>query len=157
MSNESDVKKRRVENGTKKANNHSKIYQPFRAIGYVTNEIPYVINNHGQEYFLTSCVGSSFQTYNLGKMNLLFVSTPTPKPISALATHKKLIYAASGNCVIGYKRGKEINRVGGQGDFNITQILILGAYIAALCDDNTLKLWDTTTGGKWDSADNIDL
>ncbi|KAL7320299.1 rRNA-processing protein utp21, variant 2 [Mucor circinelloides] len=146
MSNESDVKKRRVENGTKKANNHSKIYQPFRAIGYVTNEIPYVINNHGQEYFLTSCVGSSFQTYNLGKMNLLFVSTPTPKPISALATHKKLIYAASGNCVIGYKRGKEINRVGGQGDFNITQILILGAYIAALCDDNTLKLWDTTTG-----------
>lgn len=90
-------------------------------------------------------------------MNLLFVSTPTPKPISALATHKKLIYAASGNCVIGYKRGKEINRVGGQGDFNITQILILGAYIAALCDDNTLKLWDTTTGGKWDSADNIDL
>ena len=29
-------------------------------------------------------------------MNLLFVSTPTPKPISAMATHKKLIYAATG-------------------------------------------------------------
>lgn len=81
-------------------------------------------------------------------MNLLFVSTPTAKPISALATHKKLIYAASGNSVIGYKRGKEVSRVGGQGEFNITQILILGAYIAALCDDNTLKLWDTTSGGK---------
>lgn len=81
-------------------------------------------------------------------MNLLFVSTPTEKPISAMATHKKLIYAAAGNCVIGYKRGKEVSRVGGKGDFSITQILILGAYIAALCDDNTLKLWDTTTGGK---------
>lgn len=72
MSNESDVKKRRVENGTKKANNHSKIYQPFRAIGYVTNEIPYVINNHGQEYFLTSCVGSSFQTYNVNYLEIRY-------------------------------------------------------------------------------------
>jgi U3 small nucleolar RNA-associated protein 21 len=80
-------------------------------------------------------------------MNLLFVSTPTEKPITAMATHKKLIYAASGNCISTYKRGKEVYRVGGKGDFNIIQILTLGAYIAALCDDNTLKLWDTHTGG----------
>ncbi|KAI8333218.1 Utp21 specific WD40 associated putative domain-containing protein [Blakeslea trispora] len=148
MSNDTsiDAKKRRVEDGIKKSTNHSKIYQPFRAIGYVTNEIPYVINNFGQEYFLTTCVGNSFQTYNLGKMNLLFVSAPSEKPITALATHKKLVYAASGNNVIGYKRGKEVSRVGGKGQFTITQIIILGAYIAALCDDNTLKLWDTTTG-----------
>lgn len=83
-------------------------------------------------------------------MNLLFVSTPTEKPITALATHKKLVYAATGNSVVGYKRGKEVSRVGGgdEAQFNITQFFILGAYIAALCDDNTLKLWDTTTGGK---------
>lgn len=59
-----DTKKRRVES-TKKSTAHSKIYQPFRAIGYVTNEIPYVINNLGQDYFLTTCVGNSFQTYNV--------------------------------------------------------------------------------------------
>ncbi|KAI7904599.1 Utp21 specific WD40 associated putative domain-containing protein [Cokeromyces recurvatus] len=140
-----DVKKRRIDNDKKKSVNHSRIYQPFRAIGYVTNEVPYVINNFGNEYFLTTCVGNSFQTYNLGKMNLLFVSTPTEKPISALATYKKLVFAAAGNYVIGYKRGKEVTRVGGNGNFNIIQILILGAYIAALCDDNTLKLWDTNT------------
>ncbi|KAI8967024.1 Utp21 specific WD40 associated putative domain-containing protein [Mycotypha africana] len=141
-----DVKKRRVDNGLKKKSNHSKIYQPFRAIGYITNEVPYVINNHSNEYFLTTCVGSSFQTYNLGKMNLLFVSTPTEEPITALATYRKIVYAAAGNQVIGYKRGKEISRVGGKDNFTIMQILILGAYIAALCDDNTLKLWDTNTG-----------
>lgn len=64
MSIVNDLKKRRVENG-KKAVTHSKVYTPFRAIGYVTNEIPYVINNHGNEYFLTTCVGNSFQTYNV--------------------------------------------------------------------------------------------
>ncbi|GAA5808757.1 hypothetical protein MFLAVUS_002153 [Mucor flavus] len=145
MSTVIDTKKRRVENG-KKPVAHSKIYQPFRAIGYITNEVPYIINNHGQDYFLTTCVGHSFQTYNLGRMNLLFVSTPTEKPITCMASHKRLIYAAAGNVVIGYKRGKEVSRVGGEGDFNIVQIIILGAYIAALCDDNTLKLWDTTSG-----------
>lgn len=65
-----DLKKRRVDNEKKKTVNHSKIYQPFRAIGYVTNEIPYVINNHGQEYFLTSCVGNSFQTYNVSSFTI---------------------------------------------------------------------------------------
>lgn len=64
MSTVTDTKKRRVENG-KKLVAHSKIYQPFRAIGYVTNEVPYIINNHGQDYFLTTCVGNSFQTYNV--------------------------------------------------------------------------------------------
>ncbi|KAI7894563.1 Utp21 specific WD40 associated putative domain-containing protein [Mucor mucedo] len=146
MSDIVDIKKRRVQS-TKKFNIHSKIYQPFRAIGYVTNEIPYLINNLGQDYFLTTCVGSSFQTYNLGRMNLLFVSTPTEKPITCMATHNKVVYAAAGNIVIGYKRGREVSRVGdSEGNFNITQIIILGAYIAALCDDNTVKLWDTTNG-----------
>lgn len=67
MSNDTvtEVKKRRLEKEKKKPNNHSKIYQPFRAIGYVTNEIPYAINNFGNEYFLTTCVGNSFQTYNV--------------------------------------------------------------------------------------------
>lgn len=64
MSTVIDTKKRRVENG-KKPVAHSKIYQPFRAIGYITNEVPYIINNHGQDYFLTTCVGHSFQTYNV--------------------------------------------------------------------------------------------
>jgi U3 small nucleolar RNA-associated protein 21 len=39
----------------------------------VTNEIPYVINNFGNEYFMTTCVGSSFQTYNVIKTPILYI------------------------------------------------------------------------------------
>lgn len=79
MSNDTinQVKKRRLDKETKKSNNHSKIYQPFRAIGYVTNEIPYVINNFGNEYFLTTCVGTSFQTYNVKIYTLTLLDTNT--------------------------------------------------------------------------------
>lgn len=78
-------------------------------------------------------------------MNLLFVSTPTEKPITAMASYKKLMYAAAGNTIFGYLRGKQVSQVGGTGDFTIMQILVLGGYMVALCDDNTLKVWDTTT------------
>lgn len=79
-------------------------------------------------------------------MNLLFVSTPTEKPITAMASFKKLMYVATGNKVFGYLRGKQVSELGGQGEFTIMQILVLGGYMVALCDDNTLKVWDTTTG-----------
>ncbi|KAI8993445.1 Utp21 specific WD40 associated putative domain-containing protein [Pilobolus umbonatus] len=140
-----DIKKRRLDNQQKKSA-HSRIFQPYRALGYVTNEVPYFINNLGSDYFLTTCVGNSFQTYNLERMNLLFVSTPTEKPINAMTYFKKAVYVATENSIIGYNRGKEFRRIVGEGQFSIMQMLILGPYIAALCDDNTLKLWDFTTG-----------
>lgn len=35
-----------------------------------------------------------------------------------------------------------------QGDYEIIQILVLGQHVATLCDDNVLRMWDLTTGGK---------
>ena len=58
-------KKRRLEK--RQSPKHSRIYQPFRAIGYVTNDVPYVINSLGQSYLLTTCVGRSFQTYDVNR------------------------------------------------------------------------------------------
>jgi hypothetical protein len=60
-----DAKRLKATTNEPKKPKHSKIFQPFRAIGYVTNDVPYVINQLGQDYFLTTCVGTSFQTYNV--------------------------------------------------------------------------------------------
>jgi hypothetical protein len=45
-------------------------------------------------------------------MNLLFVGQPTDKPITAMATNgnRKVIYCATENYIIGYKRGKEVSK-----------------------------------------------
>lgn len=50
-----------------------RIFVPFRAIGYVTNEVPFNIQARGQAYFLTTCVGTTFHIYDVAKMNLQFV------------------------------------------------------------------------------------
>lgn len=66
-----DEKRRRTEQPTTgKAVERSRIYQPFRAIGYITTEIPVVIEHHGQDFFMTTSVGRSFQTYNVSSPSL---------------------------------------------------------------------------------------
>lgn len=34
------------------------------------------------------------------------------------------------------------------GEYEIIQILVLGQHVATLCDDNVLRMWDLTSGGK---------
>ncbi|KAI8379183.1 Utp21 specific WD40 associated putative domain-containing protein [Radiomyces spectabilis] len=140
-------KKRRVESTNGKLTvARSHIYQPFRAIGYVTNDVPFVVETRGQDHFLTTCVGYNFQIYNLEKMNLLFVGSRTDRAITAMTVGNNVTYTACGNTIIGSKRGKEISRVGGEGSFTIFQLLVLGSYIAGLCDDNSLRMWDVSSG-----------
>ncbi|RUS16772.1 hypothetical protein BC937DRAFT_90825 [Endogone sp. FLAS-F59071] len=124
----------------------SRIFQPFRALGYVTNNQPFSLHSKGQQYFLTTSIGSSFQIYNVAKMSLLFVGPQTQKPITALASSGDLTFAACGNEVITFRRSKEISRINSQDHFTVFQLLVFGGHLISLCDDNTLKMWDYTTG-----------
>jgi hypothetical protein len=47
---------------------HSKvpqIFSPFRAIGIVANQVPAAVQVRGKAYHVTTCVGKSFQTYDV--------------------------------------------------------------------------------------------
>lgn len=59
-----DNKKQRLEKKQKRTE-RSKIFQPFRALGYITNDIPFAVESRGQDYFMTTSVGHNFQTYNV--------------------------------------------------------------------------------------------
>ncbi|KAF9352917.1 hypothetical protein BGX26_009309 [Mortierella sp. AD094] len=125
-----------------------RLFVPFRAIGYVTNEIPFNIQARGQAYFLTTCVGTTFHIYDVAKMNLLFVGPHTSTPITALATLGDLVFVACGPEVISYKRAKEVGRFSCGTDLrlSIASLEIFGQHIISICSDNTVKLNDHTTG-----------
>ena len=60
-------KRRRVaskENGKTKSR-VPQIFTPFRAIGIVSNHVPPAIQVRGKSYIVTTCVGKSFQTYDV--------------------------------------------------------------------------------------------
>ncbi|KAI9497520.1 Utp21 specific WD40 associated putative domain-containing protein [Zychaea mexicana] len=138
-------KRRRVESNSRSPA-RSRVFQPFRALGYITNDVPFVIETRGQDFFMTTSVGHNFQTYNLAKMNLLFVSPRTLEPITAMTSAAGLTFVAHGTTIGTYKRGKEVARIEGEGSYSIMQILVLGQYIASLCDDNVLRMWNLKTG-----------
>ncbi|KAL1914934.1 uncharacterized protein VTP21DRAFT_7850 [Calcarisporiella thermophila] len=121
------------------------LYQPFRAVGYVCNEIPFLVQSRGQDYFLTTCVGKSFHIYNCSKMNLLFVGPQTENPITAMACQGDLTFAASGSDIIIYKRTKEISRIKTDVTGSIVSLLMFGQHVIAVTDDNSLKMYDHAT------------
>ncbi|KAF9093889.1 hypothetical protein BGX29_009744 [Mortierella sp. GBA35] len=132
-----------------------RIFVPFRAIGYVTNEIPFNIQARGQAYFLTTCVGTTFHIYDVAKMNLQFVGAHTSSPITALATLGDLTFVACGSDVVSYKRAKEVGRFtcGEEGKLSIASLEIFGQHIISICSDNSIKLNDHTTGELYTTID----
>lgn len=41
------------------------IFEPFRAIGYITNNVPFSVQRLGTETFVTVSVGKAWQIYNV--------------------------------------------------------------------------------------------
>ncbi|CAO3658833.1 unnamed protein product [Umbelopsis ramanniana] len=139
------TKKRRFEQESKSLAVKPKIFHPFRAIGYITNDVPAAFDARGQDFFMTTCVGKNFQIYNLKKMNLLLVGPQASAPLTAIATMNNITFAACGSSLIIYKRAKEIDRITSDSEFAIIQLVIFGGHILGLCDDNVLRMWDYKT------------
>ncbi|KAI9205039.1 Utp21 specific WD40 associated putative domain-containing protein [Polychytrium aggregatum] len=120
------------------------LFTPFRAIGYVTSDVPVSIQARGQSYFLTTSIGNSFQIYDMAKMGLLFVGPQTPAPITAILSHGDLTFAACGSGeIIVYERAKEIDRwTSPNSTAEIVQLCIFGDLLLAICDDNVLRIWN---------------
>lgn len=51
------------------------IFEPFRAIGYITTNVPFSVQRLGTETFVTVSVGKAFQIYNV-LFILVFLTLP---------------------------------------------------------------------------------
>ncbi|RIB16195.1 Utp21 specific WD40 associated putative domain-containing protein [Gigaspora rosea] len=124
----------------------TRIFRPFRAVGYVANDIPFDLQIRGDTYFVTTCIGNSFHIYDCAKLNLKYVGTQTEKPITAIASYGDTIFVSCGKDLIAFKFGKEISRYHGNHQGNIFFLSIFGNYIIALSEDNIVILWDHKSG-----------
>ncbi|KAK9495472.1 Utp21 specific WD40 associated putative domain-containing protein [Lipomyces doorenjongii] len=122
-----------VEHKARLARRHtSRIFSPFRSIGYVTNEVPFSISTLGQTFIITTVVGNSFQIYDAGTLHLLFVSTPqTSAPISAVSTHFHFVHAIWGTTVGVFRRGRLEYSVESGSNSPLKKLLIFGDYVCA--------------------------
>lgn len=117
----------------------SKIFSPFRAIGNVTNHVPFAIGTLGTSYYVVTSVGRSYQIYDASTLHLLFVSQKqTASDITCLYAHFQYVYAAFDNCINIYKRGSLLHTLTClvpnvlDSNIKISRLVQFGDYLVAI-------------------------
>lgn len=87
-----------------------------QAIGHITSSVPFSILPLGNTFQVTTALEYTVQTYDVRKLNLIFVSSPsTPGIITQVVAYKDVVYAAfadqSGDGVWVFKRGKKVREL----------------------------------------------
>ncbi|PVU97883.1 hypothetical protein BB561_000277 [Smittium simulii] len=119
----------------------SRIFEPFRTIGHVSNSIPHSILYRGQTPFITTCIGNSFNIYDIETLNLLFVGPQFDTPIEALASFKDETFVAVSNKVFIATRGKLCGEFSLQEDDSIFDLLVYGELLIGLSTNNSIYVW----------------
>lgn len=108
--------KKRAKIAQKPAARQPRLFAPFRALGLITNHIPFVLqtrsykgSTEGPKIHLVTCLGKSWALWEGGKMTLLFVGEDAPDDITCLAMEGDAVWVASGSWLIKYRRGKQVN------------------------------------------------
>jgi hypothetical protein len=60
------------------------LYLPYKVVGVVVDNAPFVVNAMGEETFLTAPIGKMFQVFRADRLTPVLVSKAAPGPISML-------------------------------------------------------------------------
>ena len=79
---------------------------PYRAVGLVTDGVPFAVSELGTETFVITAVGRSFSVFSEQKLRMTFAGPQLPRPVTALCTSGELTIVGSGASVHVYRRSQ---------------------------------------------------
>ncbi|KAK8615208.1 hypothetical protein V6N13_068989 [Hibiscus sabdariffa] len=116
------------------------VFEPYRAIGYITSGVPFSVQRLGTETFVTVTVGKAFQIYDCSKLNLVLIGPQLPKKIRALASYRDYTFAAYGTDIAVFKRAHQVanwNRHSAK----VNSLLLFGDHILSVDADGNVFIW----------------
>ncbi|DBB09195.1 TPA: hypothetical protein ACH3X3_007787 [Trebouxia sp. C0006] len=116
------------------------LFQPFRALGYISDDIPFAVQRRGKETFVTVSVGKAWQVYSCSKLGVRLVGPQFEHNVKALACRGDLTFAAVKNDIIVCQRVHRIGTYSGHTG-SIIQLLTLGDILLSLGSDRKLLVW----------------
>ncbi|KAI7834490.1 Utp21 specific WD40 associated putative domain-containing protein [Kickxella alabastrina] len=123
----------------------SRLFDPYRAIGYITSNIPHSIQYRGQSAFITTGIGRSFHVYDADKITLLFVGPHFAADITSVISIGDETFASSGGQVTVCRRGKKVCDLEAVNRGEISNLMQFGDHIMAISEDNTVVIWNKDT------------
>ncbi|GLC36521.1 hypothetical protein PLESTM_000455900 [Pleodorina starrii] len=132
------------------------LFKPFRALGYITDNVPFAVNRKGKETYVTVSVGKAWQVYNCTKLTLSLVGPQLSGDIRALACTSDLTFAAVGNDLVECKRLHRSGVYRGGHVGPVRQLMTLGGLLLSLGGgserDGRLVVWEI---GKYDEPKRV--
>ncbi|KAI3737322.1 hypothetical protein L2E82_27320 [Cichorium intybus] len=116
------------------------IFEPFRAIGYITSSVPFSVQRLGTETFVTVSVGKSWQIYNCAKLSLVLVGPQLAKKIRALASYRDYTFAAYGNEIGVFKRAHQV-ATWSRHTAKVNLLLLFGEHILSVDIEGNVFIW----------------
>lgn len=164
------VKEQKQDVSSKQKGHRPRLFQPFRALGLITDHIPFVLSiRHGgkdatkPDIIIITCIGNSWTMWDAEKMTLLFVGESLPQNINAIITvggsgGRDSVLAASGNKIYRFVRGKITHVYNSAGEdrimenstlykdtkepSNLAQIIAVGDNMLALTESGaSILIW----------------
>ncbi|KAL1773937.1 WD repeat-containing protein 36 [Sigmodon hispidus] len=121
----------------------SVLFAGFRALGLFSNDVPHVVRYNAlkRRFYVTTCVGKSFHTYDVQKLRLVAVSNSVPQDICCMAADGRLVFAAYGNVFSAFARNKEIVHTfkGHKAEIHLLQPF--GDHVISVDTDSILIIW----------------
>eukprot|EP00043_Microstomoeca_roanoka_P019431 m.218630 g.218630 ORF g.218630 m.218630 type:complete len:933 (-) comp16994_c1_seq1:59-2857(-) len=131
----------------------SLLFQPYRAVGYITSHVPFALQARGSDHFVTTVVGHAYHVYNCKKLNLVFVSQ-VGQDINAIACAGQLTFVAVGNSITAKKRGEDVKTYKGH-EADIHTLLPFGLHLISVDNHNVVNVFDITTAEIYCSIDEL--
>ncbi|GAA5999690.1 hypothetical protein JCM10207_005870 [Rhodosporidiobolus poonsookiae] len=93
-----------------------RLFEPFRLLSLVSTATPFVLQSRASKFLdkpaltVVTSLGRSFSIWEGESFKLLFVGPDLGREIASLAVHNESVFAAAGDFVGRYVRGKEYGR-----------------------------------------------
>ncbi|KAL1418163.1 hypothetical protein MTO96_026176 [Rhipicephalus appendiculatus] len=112
----------------------SRIFQGYRALGYVCNHVPFVLRyiNRRKEHLVITSIGRCFHTYGGTKLDLLTASQAHDDEISCIAGDSRLVYTASGKTIYSWLRGSELQNTFNGHEHEVKLLLPFGNHLVSV-------------------------
>uniref|UniRef100_A0A224ZBY7 WD-repeat protein n=1 Tax=Rhipicephalus zambeziensis TaxID=60191 RepID=A0A224ZBY7_9ACAR len=125
----------------------SRIFQGYRALGYVCNHVPFVLRyiNRRKEHLVITSIGRCFHTYGGTKLDLLTASQAHDDEISCIAGDSRLVYTASGKTIYSWLRGSELQNTFNGHEHEVKLLLPFGNHLVSVDESGRVIVWEIKT------------
>jgi U3 small nucleolar RNA-associated protein 21 len=118
------------------------LYIPYKALGYVIDGNPFVVNHLGSEIFLTVSIANAFQVYRVDRLTCCLVSSPVAGRITCVQTIGHETFVAVANEVIVYDRTKVVRKYSDHTS-DLIGLILIGHLLLSYDRDSIMKVTQT--------------